>query len=199
MLGHCGRYSTWSSPPRLAQSSVAPTTPKSWIPHYCSGNAFWTGRTAPRPQRLRFFITKRRSNSVQLSRRAQSRGDLTQAPRNRTENQARRRTHLSAPKQAPSQVPTRETNTFRTALEVYSSLEIVGAGGAGVVHRVVTDDGQVFALKLLNADKATCGGRQRANASGGDLSPFNFKLSTFNLLSPHHFIPSLTQRRLHRP
>jgi serine/threonine protein kinase len=111
--------------------------------------------------KVTLFYKEEEIQSIQLSRRAQSRGDLTQAPQIRTEKQARRPTPLSAPKQAPSPAPTKDMNIFKTALEVYRSLGIVGAGGAGVVHRVVTDDGQVFALKLLNADKATSQNRKR--------------------------------------
>jgi len=56
---------------------------------------------------------------------------------------------------------TRESRVFKTALETYSELEIVGQGGTGIVYKVETDDHQVFALKLLNAQKATTAKRKR--------------------------------------
>jgi len=55
----------------------------------------------------------------------------------------------------------RKMLAFKTALDVYRRLEIVGKGGAGVVYRVERDDGQVFAIKRLDAHKATTEKRKR--------------------------------------
>ncbi|HZV88678.1 MAG TPA: serine/threonine-protein kinase [Candidatus Binatus sp.] len=50
---------------------------------------------------------------------------------------------------------------FKTALEVYLPLEIVGTGGAGVVYKVEAEDHQIFAVKCLDPRRVTTAKRKR--------------------------------------
>lgn len=51
--------------------------------------------------------------------------------------------------------------SFKTALETYRPIEVVGEGGAGRVYKVQTEGGNVFAVKCLDAKKATTTTRKR--------------------------------------
>ena len=48
----------------------------------------------------------------------------------------------------------RQPVTFETAFTQYTGTDIIGAGGSGRVYRAIDDTGDVYAIKLLDADKA---------------------------------------------
>ena len=56
---------------------------------------------------------------------------------------------------------TKKQMTFDTAFESYQMQEFLGEGGSGRVFKVTDTDGELYAVKCLDPDKATSGKRKR--------------------------------------
>jgi serine/threonine protein kinase len=110
--------------------------------------------------KVALFYQEEEIQSIQVSRRPPLK-DLAKPLKIQSEKQAPVLAPVPESKQPASPMSARGMRIFKTALERYRTLEIVGTGGAGVVYKVESDDGQIFALKLLNPDKATSKNRKR--------------------------------------
>ncbi len=110
--------------------------------------------------KVTLFYGEEEIQSFHLTRKAEIRADRVRD----LQAQLKRPAPASGPpppKQSNKMPSARETPIFKTALETYRSLEIVGAGGSGVVYKVETEDHQVFAIKCLDPHRATTEKRKR--------------------------------------
>lgn len=111
--------------------------------------------------KVTLFYQEEEIQSVQLSRAALptvGRAKPVQPRTDRPEPNAKPRSPSGQPSSASS---ARGMPIFKTALEVYQPIEIVGRGGAGVVYKVQTDDRKLFAIKCLDPQRATSEKRKR--------------------------------------
>lgn len=104
--------------------------------------------------KITLFYKDEEIQSLQLNRQVSRKPSFS----NRTRIQQERPTTAS---RQPSPTNSKEMPVFKTALETYFTLGIVGTGGSGVVYKVQTDDAQTFAIKRLDAEKATTQKRKR--------------------------------------
>lgn len=58
-------------------------------------------------------------------------------------------------------MPLKKPIIFETAFAYYTGTDLIGEGGAGRIYRAVDDAGNVYAIKLLLAEKATRKNRKR--------------------------------------
>jgi hypothetical protein len=111
--------------------------------------------------KITLFYQEEEIQSVQLTRRTQAKADSARAAQRQSPRPASVVPTPHATKQQANSAAVRPMPIFRTALEVYRSLGTVGSGGAGIVYKVQTDDGQIFAIKCLDFRKATAEKRKR--------------------------------------
>src|SRR2546422_7130384 len=111
--------------------------------------------------KVTLFYNQLEIHSVQLNRAALRRARLLKTLESQHEERAHAAAQSPASKRGAVVARVKGKPVFKTALEVYRSLGVVGEGATGTVYKVEAETGEIFAVKRLDPHKATTERRKR--------------------------------------
>lgn len=111
--------------------------------------------------KVMLFYDQTEIQSAQRTRAALRRARLLRTLQSQHEDLTRARAESRAPRQRGVVAQAKGRPEFKTALEVYRSLGVVGEGATGIVYKVEAESGGIFAAKCLDPSKATTEKRKR--------------------------------------